>query len=204
MLTHFLYSAIVHLHRPFSDLRFYPVEAISSCSIEYSEPSLEPELINIHTIRSLKAIHAQIRLLALPVRPFSHSPFVTCKAIIGTLGLLSACNFIFRGQELAVARQQIRMIIGCLGAASDIWPQAAQNLREVQAIARNVLGIGAKSASPSVPQPAITLSQPLVSNPPPALDEVRKNVDEIPPLTTWANLTDIDPEMSMWFNLNGP
>jgi hypothetical protein len=62
----------------------------------------------------------------------------------GTLALLSACNFIFRGEELATAREQIRMIIGCLKVLGEVWPRIARNVREIQKIAQHVLGLGSK------------------------------------------------------------
>jgi hypothetical protein len=64
----------------------------------------------------------------------------------GTLALLSACNFIFRGEELATAREQIRMIIGCLKVLGEVWPRTARNVREIQTIAQHVLGLGSKVA----------------------------------------------------------
>lgn len=59
----------------------------------------------------------------------------------GTLALLAACRYSLRGQKLAVARDQIRMSIGCHKAMANVWPQAGSNLHEVQAIACEVLGL---------------------------------------------------------------
>ena len=67
----------------------------------------------------------------------------------GTLALLSACNYLFKGKDLATARDQIRMTIGCLKALGEIWPRTARNVREIQTIAHHVLGIGSKNASKS-------------------------------------------------------
>lgn len=67
----------------------------------------------------------------------------------GALALLSACNYLFKGKDLATARDQIRMIIGCLKAMGEIWPRTARNVREIQTIAHHVLGIGSKLAGKS-------------------------------------------------------
>lgn len=64
----------------------------------------------------------------------------------GTLALLSACNFLFKGKELAIARDQIRMTIGCLKALGEVWPRTAKNVQEIQTITRHVLGLGSKTA----------------------------------------------------------
>lgn len=138
--------ATVSLHRPLSDLKFNSVESISSCARDPPANTPTPELVNIHTVRVLRSVEAQVRLLTLPVRKFCHTPFTTCMVSEGTLALLSACNFIFRGKELATAREQIRMIIGCLKVLGEVWPRIARNVREIQTIAQHVLGLGSKVA----------------------------------------------------------
>lgn len=90
-------------------------------------------------------MEAQIRLLALPARSFHHTPFVTCMVSEGTLALLSACKFLLKDKQLSIAREQIRMTIGCLKAIGEIWPRTARNVREIQNIAHHVLGVGSKS-----------------------------------------------------------
>ncbi|KAJ5454096.1 C6 zinc finger domain protein [Penicillium daleae] len=141
--------ATIGLHRPFSDLKFNTVEDISSCAREPPLDTPTPELIHMHTLRVLRSVNAQIRLLALPVRQFHHTPFTTCMVSEGTLALLSACKFLFNGEDLATAREQLRMKIGCLKALGDIWPRAARNVREIQIIAQHVLGIQSSAASKS-------------------------------------------------------
>lgn len=145
------YSAAVGLHRPLSDLKFNQVEGVSSCA---RKPPLEiprPDLVNVHTIRVLRAIEAQIRLLALPVRPFHHTPFTTCMVSEGTLALLSACNFQFKDRDLQIARDQIRMTVGCMKALGEVWPRTRRNVKEIQTIARHVLGLGGKAVERKTP-----------------------------------------------------
>ncbi|UQC83478.1 uncharacterized protein CLUP02_08973 [Colletotrichum lupini] len=133
--------AIIGLHRPLSDLRFNTVEDISSCAREPPQENPETELVNVHTVRVLRAVQAQVRLLALPTERFHHTPFTTCMVSEGTLALLSACSFLLKGKELAVARDQIRMTIGCLKTLGKVWPRTAKNVREIQTIAQHVLGL---------------------------------------------------------------
>ncbi|PNP85442.1 hypothetical protein FNYG_01271 [Fusarium nygamai] len=141
-----IHVATIGIHRPLSDLRFNPVEKVSSCAREPPADTPKPDLINVHTTRILKSVNAQIQLLALPVRPFHHTPFTTCMVSEGTLALLSACTYMLKGQALAVARDQIRLTIGCLKAVGEIWPRTARNVKEIQTIARHVLGLGGSSA----------------------------------------------------------
>ncbi len=158
-LTRAAYSALVGLHRPYSSLIFNPLESISSCAIELPERQMAQELIIIHTTRCLRAIEAQIRLMALPVCPFCHTPFTVCMVTTGTLPLLSACRFLFSGQRLAVARDQIRLSIGCLKTLGDIWAQGARSVGEIQTIAREVLGL-AQNGSSGSPQGGETSPKP--------------------------------------------
>lgn len=115
----------------------------------------------MHTVRVLRSAEAQVRLLALATTsnsagpstsalPFSHTPFTTCMLSEGTLALLSGCRFLLQGRELTVARDQIRMTIGCLRQLGELWPRSARNVQEIQMIARHVLGLGPKAASRSV------------------------------------------------------
>ncbi|KAI1045579.1 hypothetical protein LB505_013691 [Fusarium chuoi] len=141
-----IHVATIGIHRPLSDLRFNPVEKVSSCAREPPADISKPNLVNVHTTRILKSVNAQIQLLALPVRPFHHTPFTTCMVSEGTLALLSACTYMLKDQALAVARDQIRLTVGCLKAIGEIWPRTARNVKEIQTIARHVLGLGGGSA----------------------------------------------------------
>lgn len=70
----------------------------------------------------------------------------------GTLALLSACNCFFQGKALAIARDQIRLTIGCLKFLGEIWPRTARNVEEIQIIARRVLMLkGGSAASGATP-----------------------------------------------------
>lgn len=132
----------IGLHRPLSALKFNAVEKASSCAREPTSDIPTPDLVNVHTVRVLRAIEAQIQLLALPVRQFHHTPFTTCMVSEGTLALLSACCALLKGKDLSIARDQIRMTIGCLKVLGELWPRTARNVREIQTIAQCVLGLG--------------------------------------------------------------
>lgn len=139
MHTFSLSRLLVGFHRPYSDLLFNPLEILSTCKMGAPDSVSVGKLINIHTVRCLKAIEGQIQLMALPARPFHHSPFVICMVIAGTIPFLSACKFLFTKERLEIARHQIRLSIGCLKSLADVWPQGAINIREVQMIAQEVL-----------------------------------------------------------------
>lgn len=123
------------------------MEIISSCATGSPKPLPIGNLVNVHTTRCLKSVEAQLRLMALPARPFCHTPFVICMMTAGTIPLLSACKFLFTEKRLGIARHQIRMSIGCLKAMAGIWPQAAVHVRQLQTIAQEVLGLPSREAA---------------------------------------------------------
>ncbi|KAB8239100.1 putative C6 transcription factor [Aspergillus alliaceus] len=139
-----IHVATIGLHRPFSTLKFNAIEDVSSCAREPPLDTPTPDLVNVHTVRVLRSVEAQIRLLALPVQEFCHTPFTTCMVSEGTLALLSACKFLFKGKDLAIARDQIRMTIGCLRVLGEVWPRTARNVGELQTIGQYVLGVGSR------------------------------------------------------------
>lgn len=122
-----------------------------------------PELINIHTVRVLRSVESQVRLLALPIAQFRHTPFTTCMVSPVVLALLSACHFLLKETELAVARDQVRMIIGNLKALGEVWPRTTKNVREIQTIARHVLGVGCKATDVATTRSSSQV--PSLSNP---------------------------------------
>jgi hypothetical protein len=69
----------------------------------------------------------------------------------GTLALLSACRYLLQDKALAIARDQIRLSIGCLKALGEVWPRTAKNVREIQTIARHVLVTKGGTASDPTP-----------------------------------------------------
>ncbi|KAK6836826.1 hypothetical protein PG987_007321 [Apiospora arundinis] len=71
MLVH---TATLTAHRPFSKLLFHPLETMSSCTTYPSDEHIAKESLIVHTTRCLRAIEAQVRLLALPAERFSHTP----------------------------------------------------------------------------------------------------------------------------------
>lgn len=202
--------ATIAIHRPFSDLKFNPVEDVSSCAREPPSDTPVLDIANIHTVRVLQSVEAQIRLLALPTRQFHHTPFITCMISGGTLALLSACKFLLQKEDLAIARGQLRMAIGCLKAMGEVWPRAARNVAEIQTIARRVLdleaGTASKSETPKSSQvPSLSDGEELGSSAPDvdALvndTQIFPSFESIDSLGAWCNLSDLDLDVSWGFH----
>lgn len=116
----------------------------------------------------------------------------------GTLALLSACSALFKGKDLAIARDQIRMTLGCLKVLGEVWPRTARNVREIQTIAQCVLGLGQVAGNHSTPglsqlpsfgADGISLSTGGLSTDD---NDLSASVGAIEDLCGWYNLGDLD------------
>jgi hypothetical protein len=127
-----------------------------------------------------------------------------------TLALLSASNFLLRGQDLAIARHQVRMYIGYLKTLGELWPRTSRNVQEIQTIARHVLGVGSiSSTNDDTPKssdiPSLSSGQGGGS----VSTEVivsSEGADIFPPwgpfndLCGWYNLSDMGQDLSSWID----
>lgn len=203
----YIFRSIVGLHRPYSNLLFDPLEKISSCFVCPPESQPVDETTAIHTMRCLASIEAQIRIMTLPKRPFCHSPFTICMVTTGTIPFLSACKFLFSGSKLSIAREQIRLTIGCLKSLGEVWPQGAKTVKEIQAIAREVLGLGAPSATRNAALPSDTSSGVSSSQRSPMSQNGSQNSsiddllfpDTIDSLSSCWDMQNQQVDMNLWF-----
>lgn len=199
---------MVGLHRPYSNLLFDPLEKISSCFVCPPESHSVSDTTAIHTMRCLASIEAQVRIMTLPRRPFCHSPFTLCMVTTGTIPFLSACKFLFTGAKLSIAREQIRLTIGCLKSLGEVWPQGARTVKEIQAIAREVLGLGASAAPRSVVLPSDTSSGVSSSQRSPLSQSGSQNSsiddllfpDTIDSLSSCWDMQNQQIDMNLWFS----
>lgn len=138
--ANFFFSALISCHRALSDITFNPLEVLSGCAGSPQINAFPSETKQVHTKRCISSIQQQVSLLTLPKRPFCHSPFIICMVVVGTLPYFSACTCLLRGSELIVAREQIRVIIGCLKALGDVWKKGRNRVQELQAIGKEIIG----------------------------------------------------------------
>lgn len=121
----------------------------------------------------------------------------------GTLALLSACNLMFKGADLAIARGQIRLILGHLRGLGDFWPRAAKNLRDIQTVAHSVLGLGGSTTTrTNTPRSGSIHHASAAHGMVPAADtgEASSIINEFPfgdleYLGRWYDLGNLDPDL---------
>lgn len=118
----------------------------------------------------------------------------------GTLALLSACSALLKGKDLAIARDQIRMMLGCLKVLGEVWPRTARNVREIQTIAQCVLDLGQPASDHSMPGsselPSLgadgTSLDSTTGGLPTDDSDLSASVGAIEDLCGWYNLGDLD------------
>jgi hypothetical protein len=72
---------------------------------------------------------------------------------------LSACRYVFKGQDLRLNRERIRVTMGALKAMGEHWSLGKRTYQEISVIAREILSLDRPLPSPSAlqePQHAIT------------------------------------------------
>jgi hypothetical protein len=157
-----IHTWIVDLHRQLSTLAYSAIEGVSKCCPQAPPESLlqrnSPES-DLHTRRVLHSIEQFESLLTLPTNIVSHTPFIICMIAVVAVTHLSACRYVFKGQDLRLNRERIRVTMGALKAMGEHWSLGKRTYQEISVIAREILSLDRPLPSPSAlqePQHAIT------------------------------------------------
>jgi hypothetical protein len=98
-------------------------------------------------------------MLTLPIRLARHTPFNICMIATMTIAHLSACKYVFKGEQLKIARERIRVAMGALEVFAEIWPRGRKVVGEVKIVARTILSLEPR------PREALTASPKPVDSP---------------------------------------
>ncbi|KAF2964870.1 hypothetical protein GQX73_g8705 [Xylaria multiplex] len=204
-----VHANLIALHRPFSKLPFHPLEGVSSCLVEPPKRLPVKDSEAAHTQRCLQSIEAQLQLLVLPAQPCRRSPFTVCMTAACSHTLLAAIKVHFSGRQLAVARHQLRLVVGYIRALAKVWPQGVKNLDEIQIIAQEILS--RKNESPrrtATPEKVNVNSQkPSVVDGAPCIEGLDnwinpaitlENPDSLSSYWNFSN--DFQPDIPIWFS----
>ncbi|KAF7163905.1 hypothetical protein CNMCM6106_000677 [Aspergillus hiratsukae] len=146
-----IHTWIVDLHRQLSTLAYSTIEGVSYCCPPAPPESLlqsnSPES-DLHTRRVLHSIERFESLLTLPTNIVSHTPFIICMIAIVAIAHLSACRYVFKGQDLRLNRERIRVIMGTLKAMGEHWSLGKRTYQEISVIAREILSLDRPLPSP--------------------------------------------------------
>jgi len=132
----------VSIHRSLSTLRYDPIESVSSCAPPPPPEPLPPVYArnaHIHTAKIVRAMGRLMDMLTLPTKMAVHTPFTICMISTATIAQLSACKHELKGDQLKVARQQIRVAMGALEIFAEVWPGVRRTIKETKIVARELL-----------------------------------------------------------------
>ncbi|KAF2849343.1 hypothetical protein T440DRAFT_490581 [Plenodomus tracheiphilus IPT5] len=125
------------VHRPCSSLAYSSAEMLTSAFLSPS-PFIIPTKTGrgAHTARALKASEIFTKLLAIPCAVEKHNVFAA--SIIAQLAAVqvSASNVLLDDYPQSIARDRIKLAIGCLNNMGTLWPLAKRMAKEVRMIAR--------------------------------------------------------------------
>ncbi|EAW14986.1 putative C6 transcription factor [Aspergillus clavatus NRRL 1] len=185
-----LHTWIVDLHRQLSTLAYSTIEAVSYCAPPAPPDSLRgcntPEC-QLHTRRVLHAIEQFESLLTLPANIAGHTPFIICMVANVAIAHLSACRYVFQGQELQLNRERIRVTMGVLKTLGVYWPLGKRTYQEISVVAREILSLDRPSQSPPMIDEPVHRPTELIEDMPAFIPEfaVESNSD-------FCNLFDLD------------
>jgi hypothetical protein len=94
---------------------------------------------DFHTAKILEAANAAINLFALPSPLVMHTPLVICGLTLAILAQISACTFVLKGADYVAGRDRVRLGLGAVKEFGEVWPVGRKTMKEVKAIAREVL-----------------------------------------------------------------
>lgn len=108
-----------------------------------------------HTIRTLKAGEAHIKLLSIPCAIERHNIFTMCMSAQLAAVQISACVNIFGAHQQSVARDSIKLILGFLSTMGSSWPLGKKMAMDIRTVARSDL--------PSLQNSVTTDSRPITT-----------------------------------------
>ncbi|CAI7617268.1 unnamed protein product [Penicillium glandicola] len=157
-----MHTYTVEIHRPLSALTHSAIESVSRCAPLAPSEQLKcnnAKERDLHTAKCIEAINSIDALLTLPTNMNTHSPFIICMIANVTIAHLSACRFIFTGDQRAKSREKIRLTMGTLKCLSEHWTLGKRTYREIGIVARELLSL-AKDPPASFAAPDISLPDP--------------------------------------------
>ncbi|OQE46957.1 hypothetical protein PENCOP_c001G06717 [Penicillium coprophilum] len=139
-----MHTYTVEIHRPLSALSHSAIESVSRCAPLAPSEQLKCNSVqerDLHTFKCTQAINSIDELLTLPTNMKNHSPFIICMIANVTIAHLSACRFVFSGDQRVKSREKIRLTMGTLKRLSEHWSLGKRTYREIGIIARELLSL---------------------------------------------------------------
>lgn len=161
-----MHTLTVALQRPLSGLVYSGAESLSKCAPPAPPDRMSPERereSHVHTAKVLHAIEGFTHILTLPTKSSRLTPFTICMVGSVAIANLSACRYILTEKRLSLARERLRVSLGVLKSLEEIWPLGRTLLRELRAVARDMLNLGNTNPVSSICDMPEYVAGPLLS-----------------------------------------
>lgn len=134
-------SLLVYVHRPLSHLEQSSIEK-ASVYASWPTPQLDSTseeigISTIHTKMALEAAEAAIEIYTLPIPILQHSPLNLFILSLPILAKLSSCQYITNGKIRDAIRHRVRLGIGSMKQAGEVWASSKKSSQEIKKIARS-------------------------------------------------------------------
>ncbi|GFF73334.1 hypothetical protein IFM61392_07309 [Aspergillus lentulus] len=139
-------GASVYLNFPRSDLLSSPAVAAEVICGHHGPCSIPAFTHNDHAMKALKAAKdiSQLASIRLPV--VKHTPFFICALVLSSIVQLASCS-VKAGRMPEPSRERLSLTIGVFKTLARTWAISQAIMRQVKAVARDVLDVGLRPAA---------------------------------------------------------
>lgn len=144
--TMIINGAAIYLHFPRSDLLSSPAVAAEVICGHHGPLSIPAFSHHAHAMKAVKAASEVSSLAALRHVPVTkHTPFFICAMVLSSIVQLAACS-VKAGHMPDPSRDRLALTIGVFKSLARIWAISQLIMRQIKAVARDVMDMGLKPA----------------------------------------------------------
>ncbi|BDD62354.1 hypothetical protein MPDQ_001872 [Monascus purpureus] len=138
-------GASIYLHFPRSDLLSSPAVAAEVICGHHSQYSVPAFSSHAHAMKAVKAASELSSLAAIRLPVVKHTPFFICALVLSSIVQLAACS-VKAGRMPDPSRDRLTLTIGVFRSLGRTWAISQAIMRQVKAVARDVMDMGLRPA----------------------------------------------------------
>lgn len=142
-------GASIYLNFPRSDLLSSPAVASEVICGHHGPISVPAFSHHAHAMKAVKAASALSSLAAIRLPVERHTPFFICALTLSSMVQLAACS-VKAGQMPDPSRDRIGLTIGVFKSLARTWAISQSIMRQIKAVARDVLDLGVRPSIDSL------------------------------------------------------
>ncbi|KAN0083737.1 hypothetical protein V8E54_002825 [Elaphomyces granulatus] len=139
-------GASIYLHFPRSDLLSSPAVAAEVICGQSGQCLMPAFSHHAHAMKALKAASELSTLASMRIPVTKHTPFFICALVLSSLVQLAAYS-VKAGQMPDPRRDRLTLTVGVFKSLGRTWAISQSIMRQIKAVARDVLDIGIRPAA---------------------------------------------------------